>query len=256
MRKKRIMVVEDEAITAMRIVSSLEKMGYALTSAVFSAEEAIEKAADEKPDLVLMDIVLRGEKDGIEAAGQIQSRFNIPVVYITAHSDEKILKRIKKTEPFGYIVKPFNDRELHGAVEIALYKYEMEERLRESEMRYRNLFKNATDAIYLFDPDTQQIIDCNPKAAEITGYTIRELKSIKMAELYPDTEQGVVSKIFQKIRETGRLSDISGINQLTKDGELVPVEINAITIKLEGKKYGLCIIRDITRRKKAQEGRG
>ena len=196
MGKKRIMVVEDEGVTAMRILSSLEKMGYAVTSPVFSGEKAVKKVEEERPDLVLMDIVLRGEKDGIEAAGQIRSRFNIPVIYVSANSDEKMLKRIKKTEPFGYIIKPFDDRELRIAVEIALYKHDIEERLRESENRYRILFENATDAIYLVDHDTQQIIDCNPKAAKITGYTIRQLKSMKIAELHPDTEQGVVSKIF------------------------------------------------------------
>ncbi len=138
MMKKSILVVEDESITAMRILSSLEKMGYAVTLPVFSAEEAIEMAKENKPDLVLMDINLRGEKDGIEAAGQIRSRFNIPVIYISANSDNKMIKRIKKTEPFGYIIKPFEDNELHMAVDIAFYKHEMEERLRKSENELRN----------------------------------------------------------------------------------------------------------------------
>ncbi|MBI4682595.1 MAG: response regulator [Nitrospirae bacterium] len=111
MTKKRIMVVEDEGITAMRIKRSLEDMGYTVSSTVFSGEEAVEKAEQEKPDLVLMDIVLRGKMDGIEAARQIHSNFNIPVVYLTAHSDDKMLKRIKKTEPLGYIIKPFDERE-------------------------------------------------------------------------------------------------------------------------------------------------
>jgi len=132
MAKKRVMVVEDESITAMRIQRSLEKMGYRVTSTVFSGEEALTKAAADKPDLVLMDIVLNGKIDGIEAAGRINSRFNIPVVYLTAHSDENMLKRIKTTGPFGYIIKPFDERELRIAVEMAFYKYEMEQRLREN----------------------------------------------------------------------------------------------------------------------------
>ena len=132
MAKKRVMVVEDESITAMRIQRSLEKMGYGVTATVFSGEEAITKAASDKPDLVLMDIVLSGKIDGIEAAGQINSLFNIPVVYLTAHSDENMLKRIKTTGPFGYIIKPFDERELRIAVEMAFYKYEMEQQLREN----------------------------------------------------------------------------------------------------------------------------
>ena len=129
-KRKRIMVVEDEGVTAMMISSSLVEMGYSVIAAEFSGEEAVKKAEEDRPDLIVMDIVLDGEMDGIEAAGEIQSRFRIPVVYLTAHSSDAMLKRIKKTEPFGHIIKPFNDRELHAAIEIALYKHEMEEKLR------------------------------------------------------------------------------------------------------------------------------
>ncbi len=132
MGKKRIMIVEDESITAMRIKNSLEDIGYSVTSTEFTGEEAVKKAAEDLPDLVLMDIVLDGRMDGIEAAGKIHSSFNIPVVYLTAHSDNKMLKRLQATEPFGYIIKPFDDRELRIVVEIAFYKFGMEQKLRES----------------------------------------------------------------------------------------------------------------------------
>jgi DNA-binding NarL/FixJ family response regulator len=131
MSKKRIMVVEDEGITAMRIKNSLQQMGYNVTSTAYSGEEAVIKAAEDRPDLVMMDIVLAGKMDGIEAAGQIRSLSNIPIVYLTAHSDEKVLKRIKDTEPFGYINKPFDEGELRAVVEIAFYKHEMEQKLKE-----------------------------------------------------------------------------------------------------------------------------
>ena len=132
MGKKRIMVVEDESITAMRIKKSLEDIGYTVTSTEFTGEEAVKKAGEDRPDLVLMDIVLNGRMDGIEAAGKIHSSLNIPVVYLTAHSDNKMLKRLQTTEPFGYIIKPFDDRELRIVVEIAFYKYGMEQELRAS----------------------------------------------------------------------------------------------------------------------------
>lgn len=131
MSKKRIMVVEDEGITAMRIKISLTQMGYDVTSTVYSGEEAVTKAQEDRPDLVIMDIVLAGKMDGIEAAGQIRALLNVPIVYLTAHSDEKMLKRIKDTEPFGYINKPFDERELRVVVEIAFYKHEMEQKLKE-----------------------------------------------------------------------------------------------------------------------------
>jgi len=147
MSKKRIMVVEDEGITAMRIKNSLEQMGYHVTSTVFSGEEAVIKAAEDRADLVIMDIVLDGKMDGIEAAGQIRSLLKIPIVYLTAHSDDKMLKRIKDTEPFGYINKPFDERELQVVVEIAFYKHEMEQRLKEHKDALEVKVKERTEEL-------------------------------------------------------------------------------------------------------------
>ncbi|MEW6586493.1 MAG: response regulator, partial [Nitrospirota bacterium] len=122
----RIMVVEDESVTAISIKTSLEEMGYAVSGIYESGEAAVKNARDEKPDLVLMDITLKGAIDGIKAARKIPLGHRIPVVYLTAHADEQTLRQAKMTEPFGYIVKPFDDRELKVAVEIALYKHKME----------------------------------------------------------------------------------------------------------------------------------
>ena len=126
MAKSKIMIVEDEWITADDIRMSLQSLGYTVSSVVSSGEEAIKKAEGDRPDLVLMDIVLKGEMDGIEAASQIRSCYNIPIIYLTAYADEKILERAKITEPFGYIVKPFVNEDLKIAIEIALYKHRVE----------------------------------------------------------------------------------------------------------------------------------
>ena len=133
MSKAKILVVEDEVITAKAIVSALKNLGYDVLGYVGSGEEAIQKASEDSPDLILMDIVLYGEMDGIEATAQIKDRFNIPVVYLTAHSDDSTLEMAKITEPYGYIIKPFEDRELLVAIEIALYKHKMEETLIQNE---------------------------------------------------------------------------------------------------------------------------
>jgi CheY-like chemotaxis protein len=114
------MIVEDEGITAMVIQSSLEKMGYSVTSLEVTGEDAVKKAALEKPDLILMDISLIGEMNGITAAEQIYTRFNIPIVYITAHSNETILRNAKKIAPFRHLVKPVDNDELRIAIEAAL----------------------------------------------------------------------------------------------------------------------------------------
>ena len=133
MKKKQILVVEDERLVAEDIKMSLQRFGYAVPGIVFSGEEAVKKAEEMNPDLVLMDIVLEGEMDGIEAASAIRSRFDIPVVYLTAYADKKTLERAKITEPFGYIIKPFEDRELHSVIEIALYKHRMEGKLKKTQ---------------------------------------------------------------------------------------------------------------------------
>jgi CheY-like chemotaxis protein len=126
MAKSRIMIVEDEWTVAEEIKMVLQGMDYDVTSMSSSGEEAIQNAEKDKPDLVLMDIVLEGEIDGIAAANEIRSRFNIPIIFLTAYTDDKILERASITGPFGYIVKPFINEDLKISIEIALYKFRME----------------------------------------------------------------------------------------------------------------------------------
>ncbi len=128
MKASSILIVEDEFVIAKDVETSLKNVGYMVCAIVPSGEEAIAEIEKEKPDLVLMDIILKGAIDGIEAAGQIGSQFNIPIVYLTAYADEDTFKRAKITEPYSYIIKPFNDRELNIAIEIALYKHQMKEK--------------------------------------------------------------------------------------------------------------------------------
>ncbi|MBI5885990.1 MAG: response regulator [Deltaproteobacteria bacterium] len=124
MSKTRVLVVEDDQLVAIDICTRLEALGfYDVAGRATTGNEAIEIAAQLKPDLILMDIVLKGKMDGIEAAGTIRSRYDIPVVYLTAYTDEEFLKRAKITVPFGYILKPFNARELHTTIEMALYRH-------------------------------------------------------------------------------------------------------------------------------------
>lgn len=155
MAKKQIqiLVVEDERIIAEDIQRSLQSFGYAVPAVVATGKDAIIKAEEYKPDLVLMDIVLRGEMDGIDAANQIRSRFNIPVIYLTGYSDEKMVERAKITGPFGYIIKPFEDRELHTTVEIALYKHRMEKKLKEERENLNLIFENMVDGVYSVSKD-------------------------------------------------------------------------------------------------------
>jgi len=121
MAKIQILIVEDEAIIAMEIESLLQSLGYEITSIVDTGEEAIRKAEENKPSLILMDIRLKGEIDGISAAEEILNKFNIPVIFSTAYLDEERIERAKITMPFGYVLKPFQERDLKITLEKALY---------------------------------------------------------------------------------------------------------------------------------------
>jgi diguanylate cyclase (GGDEF)-like protein len=126
----RILVVEDEAIVAKDIENALHVLGYSVPAIAASGEAAIEKAEALHPDLVLMDIKLKGPIDGVRAASEIGGRLGIPIVYLTAHADEPTLRRAKITQPFGYVVKPFDERDLHAAVEVALHRHRTQATLR------------------------------------------------------------------------------------------------------------------------------
>lgn len=127
MPEAQILVVEDEGIVAEDISRQLKSLGYTVPAVASSGEEAIRKVFENKPDLVLMDILLKGEMDGIQATERINSAFSIPIVYLTAHPDDGLLQRAKQTEPFGYILKPFAERELYSTIETALYKHKADE---------------------------------------------------------------------------------------------------------------------------------
>ena len=153
MTKAHVLIVEDELIDAIEIENRLKAMGYAIAAVASSGEDAIRLVAQTLPDLVLMDILLEGEMDGVETTEQICERFDVPVIYLTSFDDEDILQRARITEPFGYLLKPFGDRELHSAIEIALYKHKTERRLRESEARYRHIVQDQTELICRYLPD-------------------------------------------------------------------------------------------------------
>ncbi|MCP4542216.1 MAG: response regulator [Chloroflexi bacterium] len=131
MTKARILVVEDEGIIALDLQDRLTDLGYTVSSVAVSGEEAVRKTAEMRPDLVLMNIHLRGKLDGVETTKRIRSQFNIPVIYLTTYIDEAIFQRAQVTEPFGYILKPFDKRELHTNIEIALFRHQLEERLQQ-----------------------------------------------------------------------------------------------------------------------------
>lgn len=148
MSKKNILVIEDEAIVSKDIQQSLKKMGYNIAGAAATGEKAIETAKETNPDLVLMDIMLKGEMSGIEAAEEIRKELRIPVIYLTAYADENTLTKAKVTEPYGYIIKPFKEIDLHTSIEMALYKHTKErEVIKERDFLYSLVENKAAEGV-------------------------------------------------------------------------------------------------------------
>ncbi len=177
-----ILVVEDESIVALNIKKILEHLHHKVLGPVASGEAAIELAVSQNPDLILMDIKLHGKLDGIEAAAIIKKTTNIPIIFVTAISDEKTLQRSIISDPYGYIVKPFDKKELKTAIEMAIYKSQSEKRLRQSEIKYRTLIERMNEGVVQMDNDTV-ILFVNERFCEMTGYSNQELIGNKFNEI-------------------------------------------------------------------------
>jgi PAS domain S-box-containing protein len=234
MVNNQIMVVEDESIVAEHIRISLQNMGYSVTSVVSSGAKAIQDAEDKSPDLVLMDIVLDGEMDGIETAKIIRSRFNIPVVFLTAFSDENILERAKITEPFGYIIKPFNDTDLRINIEIALYKHKMEKELKDSEQWLTATLKSLGEAVITTDKNGI-IKTINPYAEILTGWKQEDALGINLADVFKVISEGTDKHVKDPVNKAIQEGSFYGLADRTlliaKEGAKMPVDIIGSAIK-------------------------
>lgn len=183
MSNAKILIVEDEKIVAKDIHNCLRRFGYEVTAIASTGEEAIQKAVETKPDLALLDIRLRGETDGIVVAERIRDRLRIPVVYLTAYADEEMLRRAKPTEPFGYLVKPFGERELHSTIEMALHRHAMERRLQESEQWLQTTLMSIGDGVIAVGVD-ERVRSINQVAAKLTGWPEEEAVGRPIAEVF------------------------------------------------------------------------
>ncbi|HEY9708725.1 MAG TPA: response regulator, partial [Oculatellaceae cyanobacterium] len=170
----RILVVEDESVAAWYLQEALENLGHQVVANAVSGEEALEEVDQTQPDLVLMDIRIQGDIDGIGVAQQIRSRFDIPVVYLTAHADDSTLKRAIATNPFGYLVKPFQEREVHTTIEIALRRHQLEKRSEDTKQWFINTFDSIDNATIATDRDGN-ITFMNPAAEALTGWSQQEV---------------------------------------------------------------------------------
>ncbi len=247
----KIMIVEDEAVIALSLQQSLIKMGYNVIGISYSGKDALDKARSLVPDLILMDIRLPGKMDGIRVAEIVKSELDIPVIFLTAFSEDQIINRAKKAEPFGYILKPIQEREIKAAVELALYKIEMEKTLKESEKKFRTLAGTANDGI-LIASGAGKFVYANKEAAEITGYSIsallkKTIKDLSHPDEFEQTKERYFSiisgKPFKKRYET---------KIIHKTGKEIPIDVTSARFSWEGQPADIVIIRDLTERVRAE----
>lgn len=242
----RILIVEDEALVAMEIEERLEVMGYQVTGRAASGVQALALLEETRPDLALMDIRLQGAMDGIAVAERIRKISKVPVIFLTAYSEDETLERAKVAEPSGYILKPFNDRELRSSIEIALYKHRAEEALRESEARYRKLFEQAEEGIILADAKTGQILECNRAFLEMSGYERLDLIGEPQTGLLADhgNNRTLLCTTAQCMGEGEGL--FFSTELLTKSGAIKHVEVKANVLDIGKRRVVQEFLRDVT----------
>jgi PAS domain S-box-containing protein/putative nucleotidyltransferase with HDIG domain len=250
MRKIKILVVEDESLVARDILNMLQSLGYDPVGIVSSGEHALEKAAASSPDLVLMDIVLKGELDGISAAEKLWEDFSIPVIYLTAYADDTTFERAKLTRPFGYLLKPFEERELQTTIEMALYKSKMETRLKEREQWLSTVLRSIGDGVMATD-GLGRVTFLNPLAETLTGWQQDDALGRPLGEVFALEDASPAAS--RGLDEEAGPDPLEGF-LAAKSGGRVPVERTSTPI-IDARKEAqgrVLVFRDISGRKKSE----
>lgn len=225
MAQLKVQIVEDEGVVALDIRRHLESFGYWVTGSYASGEEAIANFVEEDPDLVLMDIRLQGQMDGIEAAQIIREQFRVPVIILTAYADEKTIERAKFIEPFGYIIKPFEERELRTNIEMALFRHKLETRLQESEERYRRFFQEDLSADFVADAQGV-LLACNRSFVEYFGFqSAEEAEGTLLDERFPDESHA--ADFWRQLKRNRRLV-LYELDLLRADGTKLNLLANVV----------------------------
>jgi PAS domain S-box-containing protein len=252
MNEYRIFIVEDESIVVADLVETLRSRGYSVAGTARSGETAVERIPGLHPDLVLMDIHLAGKMDGVEAAAEIHRTSDVPVIFITAYADKELLERAKRTEPYGYLIKPYDERELRSVIEMAQYKYTMDKKLKESEEKYRALTENTPDILFSTDM-AGNITYVSPRINKY-GFLEEEVigKSLRML-IHPADVDQVENHQIRELEQGAQF--VSQFRILDKWGTTWWFEEKSfLRLNISGKPVGIYgILRDVTERKRAED---
>jgi len=238
-----IYIVEDESLIALDLQERLKRLKYRVCAVSASGEEAVERVGEMCPDLVLMDIRLKGEMDGIDAARVIQSRHDIPVVFLSAYAEEKTLERARITEPYGYVLKPVQDRELDINIQIALYRHKADQELRRTKKWLDTLLLSLGDGLLATAPGGKVLL-MNPAAERLTGWSFEEAfgRSADEVMRLVGENRGEGEEVPPKEAQTLFL--------LARDGSRMPVSVSSRSVRdSDGKEYGsVLLLHDMSER--------
>ena len=232
MEGARIMVVEDEVVVAMELNKRLRSLGYTVTGIIGTGEDAVEKAGQEEPDFVLMDIKLAGRMDGIQAAEKIRELYDVPVVFLTAHTDEKTLQRAKLSQPFGYLVKPFSEAELRTTIEVAIHKHQQDKKDRQTSHWFLTLVNVLSGAIIVTDEEGE-VKHMNSLAESLTGWRVQEAVGKDLSEIYVLTDlksRGHPANVFPFTQARGNPGPISEHVLISRQGTQIPITHSVVPL--------------------------
>jgi PAS domain S-box-containing protein len=224
--KASILIVEDEAIVAEDVGNKLKRLGYEICGTTGSGEEAVALAREKHPSLVLMDIRLRGRMDGVEAAQSLRKENDIPVIYLTAHSDAATLERAKQSEPFGYILKPFEEPDLETHIQMALYKHRADQEVRRQREWFEVTLRSIGDAVITTDAQGRVTL-LNGVAEEMTGWKLAEAQGRPIGE------------IFNIINEESRAAAQNPVERVMREGKVVGLANHTVLISKAGRERAI-----------------
>jgi len=228
---KKILIVEDESITSFELEMKAQRWGYSVVGIAISGEEAFKMAIELKPDLIIMDIMINGMEDGVELIERIQSEIEVPFIYLTAYSSNTIMNRAHKTSPYAYILKPFDDKELKFAIELAFYKHDLEKELKKADKQYNDLMDNLMTGIFIADIKGD-ILSINKFLADILSNCSLDDTLDRRIEL----QNQLKTKTFlEKLKKDGKINNQTFT--IVKKDENIKMNLNA---KLENNRiYGI-----------------
>jgi len=251
MSKKKILIVEDERLIAEDIKRTLIYLGYDVVNIIASGKDAISEAREHIPDLILMDIMLEGKMNGIEAAEVIFTELSIPIIFLTAYSHNNTLQEATAAEPYGYILKPFEERELHATIEMAFYKHKMQLKLKENEKKYRDIFENANEAICVIQDE--KIIFFNPMTLQYFGYSKEKLSSSKFIDFIHKDDKELFKKAYSNLITGNHDNGFISFRIQPKNKVIRWLKLNSVMINWGDKPATLNFLNDITEQKATQE---